>query len=256
MLPRSLADGDTNRALVLAAVCAIAFFSGVVKGTALLGFGLTAAPLLATVLTSKDVLVALVLPALCMDVLLATGNRATIPARRLMAPLIVAGLIGTTLGTLIIDGVDERVLAVGIGVAVIAFTALGSMARDGSGSAVGYRTRLLGPCVGFVAGVTGFFGPPVIAYLQHLGLAKQALAATAGLTFACLGIFRLLNMTMLGLVTTPRLATSAVVLLPGIAGFAVGCQARRLVSEGTFNRLVKGLIVSSAGLLILRNVSL
>ena len=241
--------------LTIVIVCSIAFFSGFIKGAAVLGFALVAAPLLAILFDPRDVLVALALPALLMDVFLALTSRTSAPPARLIAPLMGAGLVGSVIGAVALHTVDKRVLGIGVGSAAVTFALLGRLTARWRGTLSDVGGDIAGSCVGFVAGLTGFFGPPVVTYLQHQRLPKQMLAATAARTFVCFGIVRLASMAGLGLLNRQRWVISAALILPGMAGFVLGNRARSRISEHYFTSLVQALIVSSGTLLVAQNLS-
>src|SRR6266550_454302 len=75
------------------------FVAGTVKGTAGLGFPTLATPLLSLAVDVKTAVVVLILPNIVMDGIQFARRGASTATIRRLVPLLVAGAVGTVLGT-------------------------------------------------------------------------------------------------------------------------------------------------------------
>lgn len=225
---------------------AIAIVAGIVKGVAVLGFGLVATPLLMLILEPLEVVVALVLPVLFMDALLWTKADAPADTKHLDLPLILGGTVGAVLGSFAVATLDHRPLAALLGAAV-AIVAVATFRTSAEPPAPLAREAVpvVSSGVGLVAGLTGFFGPPIMSYLQHLRLSKEILVRTAAMTFIVLGLVRVSAMTAMGLIGVRHLILAAALLLPGLGGLQIGSMLRSRLPERQFANMIRLVIIVS-----------
>lgn len=209
----SLLDG-------LLAATAIAL-SGVVRGFSGFGFGLVAVPMLSLILDPRQAVgIAMILQAASGVLVLWDSWRAV--AWGLMGSLCV-GTAGTMwLGLLVLDRAPADTIRLYL--AVIVIVAAGLIA-----SGVRYRGRLnagigaaTGAVAGFLNGLSGMGGPPVIVLLLGSRLSAEASRATMSAFFTVLGVFTALGAVVLGHLSRGDMLVSAALVPVLFAATAAG----------------------------------
>jgi uncharacterized membrane protein YfcA len=219
--------------------------SGAVQGATGFGFVMLAVPVLLLVYPART--------AVCLAVLCAAPVMAATLSgcwrdvdRRAAGPVLLGSLAGYPIGLLGLTHADARSLKLAVGALLVA-TALALWLREARGPAApppaGPRYDRPGVLVGVVSGAlttfTGMGGPPLVFYLAHRGLARDALRATVMfLNVATLGASGLVLAAAGNVVAgLPWGVLSAGVAL-GLAGAALGVRAFRRASGPGFRRVV------------------
>lgn len=208
----------------LAAVLAVYFVAGVVKGA--LGFGL---PLVAGAVL--PLLVPLPLVLAVNAVLLPLANlvqfaRAGSPAPRVRAhwPVLVALALAAPLAALFVARADPRLVAVAFGT-FVALAALATLLTpewrlpERLVQPVGFVTGLAG---GLVAALTTAPGPVFVLYLVGTGADRRATLGALGLFLLVAGLLVGASFAALGLLTVPRAVLALLCLVPALAGMVLG----------------------------------
>jgi hypothetical protein len=228
---------------------------GIVKGALGMGFPIVATPLLTLVLGPETAVVGIVVPSLLMNVAQAWQGRrflvASDPVVRLLAPTLVAIVLGTVVGAHLLVALPARAVAAVVGVSVMLYAlvslrgvALTVPARHimAAGSVVGFASGVLG-------GATGFFGLPLIVLFGSLTLDKAKLPALVSIVLLCGIAPQILSYLALGLLTGELLALSTLALVPATAGFVLGTALRRRMSQSAFALAIRlALLAIGAGL--------
>ena len=152
---------------------------------------------------------------------------------------------GTVLGVLVVATVDERVLAVVVGLVV-----LGAVALTWSAVRLPDRPATLAGA-GLVSGVTGtavsIDGPPVAIALQDLS--GPELRPTMSAYFVGGGVLSLAGLAIGGELRAEQAATAAALVPAVVAGFALSGPLRRHVDAGRTRAAV--LLVCAVSALVL-----
>lgn len=191
----------------LLAATAIAL-SGLVRGFSGFGFGLIAVPMLSLILDPRQAVgIAMILQATSGLLVLWRSWRAV--AWGLMGSLCAGTAVTLWLGLLVLDRAPADTIRLYL--AVIVIVAAGLIA-----SGVRYRGRLnaalgaaTGAVAGFLNGVSGMGGPPVIVLLLGSRLSADASRATMSAYFTVLGVFTALGAVLLGHLSRGDLVVSA-----------------------------------------------
>ncbi len=220
----------------LAGVAAAAF----VKGTIGFGFPLIATPLLALATDVRTAVAALIIPNIVMDGVQVVRRPGVVAALRRHASLIIAGTVGTIVGTRFLAVLSGGGLLVTLGATVLVFVLL-SAVRPGWRMPAGAE-RPLAPLVGLAAGTLGGLtntpGVVLTPYFFAIGLPK------AEFVRAISGAFLVFKLTQLGAVWHVGLLDWRVLLLSlaasgvSLAGFHVGLAVQDRVPQAVFNRAV------------------
>lgn len=223
-------------------VCLAFVLAGLVKGVVGLGLPTVAMGLLGTLMSPAQAAALLLLPSLATNIwqMLQGGEFAAL-LRRLW-PMQMGVIAGTLLSPVSLAGLDTKLAAAGLGVALLAYAAIGL----GSVRMVVpvHWQRWAGPLVGVVTGAvaaaTGVFALPAVLYLQGLGLAKNGLVQALGLSFTVSTVALAARLAMDGSLMLDRAQLGGALLVPLLAallGMAIGQTLRGLLSDAAFKRL-------------------
>lgn len=225
---------------------------GAVKGIVGLGLPTVVLAVLGTVLGLREALLLLVAPAFLTNIWQAAfGGYLTGLLKRLW-PMLLASVPGVFLGTMMLLRADQEILEILLGIVLCAY-AVFSLA--GVGFAVpGGRERILGPAIGLMtgllAGATGTLVLPVVPYLNALGLQRDELVQAMGLSFALSSLAIGAMLGMQGAATLAGTAVSLLMVLPALAGMAVGQRLRERIAPAQFRRgLFLSLLILGANLI-------
>lgn len=215
-----------------------------VKGSIGFGFPTLGTPLLSLVTDVRTAVVLLIVPNIAMDGLQFARLGAPGAVMRRFATLLVAGAVGTLLGTRLLVGLSPRVATVLLGAVVLLYVALSML---GAAPRVAPRwERAVSPLVGFVAGVIGGVtnvpGTPLVMYFNALGLAKPEFVAAVAFTFIVYKAVQLGAVIYFGLLTWELVGWSLALTLVGLGGFAVGLRVQDRLDARAFNRAVLGFL--------------
>jgi uncharacterized membrane protein YfcA len=232
------------------------FVAGTVKGTAGLGFPTLATPLLSLAVDVKTAVVLLILPNIVMDVIQFARRGAPTETIRRLLPLLVAGGIGTIVGTRILVELPTRAVLLLLGGFVIAFVAL---------NATRFSPRLppawepwAGPIAGFVAGVVGGItnvpGTPLAMYFYALGMSKADFLASTAFTFLIYKLVQIGAVAWYGMLTSALAASSLALTGIALAGFVAGLWIQDRLDQQAFNRAVLALLGALGVWLVVRSL--
>ncbi|NML48693.1 sulfite exporter TauE/SafE family protein [Ramlibacter sp. G-1-2-2] len=220
------------------AAAAVFVLAGVVKGVIGLGLPTLSMALLALWMPPAAAAALLVVPSLVTNVLQMRPWSSLGRTLRRLGGLQVGIVVGTLAGAWAFDGLASEIAAEALGVALVAYAAWGLLGRPVE---VPLRHEAwLGPLCGVVTGAitawTGVFVLPAVIYLQGLRLERDDLVQAMGICFTtstlALGAVLLLQ----GRYPAAAAGTSVVMLLPALAGMALGQWVRQRLPLAVFRR--------------------
>jgi uncharacterized membrane protein YfcA len=227
----------------LAAVLAIVFLAGLVRGAFGFGDALLGMPLLALFvpLTFATPLMALVGPSLAVLILIKEWRSMDI---RGAGVLIASTIVGIPVGLFGLKHVDGRIVNLVLAAVIIAF-ALYNLLRPGL---LRLRTARSAPLFGLVAGVLGAAyntnGPPVIFYGALRGWPPESFRATLQGYFLPTGSAILIGQGIAGMLRKPVLTTYIyalpVLALAVVLGRAIGSRIPAAKYAGWIYALMLG----------------
>ncbi|CAH0347884.1 sulfite exporter TauE/SafE family protein [Aquabacterium sp. CECT 9606] len=218
---------------------AVFLLAGLIKGVVGLGLPTVAMALLALVMHPAQAAALLIAPSLVTN-LLQLRPLATIgPLARRLAPMQAGVVLGSLGGAMWLGGTMGPGAVAALGGVLMVYAAWGLLGVRVTLS--GRTERWLGSVVGVITGLvtaaTGVFVVPAVPYLQALDLSKDELVQAMGISFtvstAALGVALFAQ----GLYSTSAVASSMLMLLPAVAGMAVGRWVRALLSPAMFKAL-------------------
>jgi len=147
-------------------------------------------------------------------------------------------VIGTIAGSRLLTSDNTKWTTVGLGAALVLYALWSLLARPPSVPA--HLARWLAPIIGLVTGVitggTGVFVVPAVPYLQALGLSRDSLIQSLGLSFTISTIALAIGLARGRAFHIDDIAASALAIVPSLFGMWLGTAIRRQIGIETFRR--------------------
>ncbi|RYY97605.1 MAG: sulfite exporter TauE/SafE family protein [Comamonadaceae bacterium] len=220
-----------------AAIGAIFFGAGLVKGVLGMGLPTFAMGLLGLFMPVAQAASLLVLPSFATNVWQAVAGADLRGLAQRLRGLLVGVAIGVAAAAALpwhADALGQRLL----GGCLLAYGAAGLAGwrpHPPAAHRQGAIGLLVGIATGLLTGLTGVFVLPAVPYLQSLGLHRDALAQALGLSFTVSTVALAVMLALRGDLGTAATLQSALALLPALGGMAMGWLRSRM-SEALFRR--------------------
>lgn len=239
--------------LILA--CGIALLAGFVKGAIGFAMPMILVSGLGSFLSPELALAGLILPTVVTNALQALRGGTGAAWRAIGAYRIYLGVGAVCLvaSAQLVRSIDEHVLFALIGIPIMGF---GLVQLMGIRPRADLRHRsaaevLLGVVSGFVGGISGVWGPPLVMYLTVTGTPKREQVQILGVAFGLGALLLLATHLQTGVLNRSSLPFSAVLTLPALAGMWLGQGIQDRMDQGSFRRLTLVVLII-AGLNLLR----
>lgn len=239
--------------LVLAA--GITLFAGFVKGV--VGFAMPMIMIsgLGSILPADIALAALILPTFAANAVqsFGDGTAAALEVVRRFWSFILLMLVFLASSAQLVNLIPDHVLFLVIGAPIVVFALF---------QLLGWRLRLdpahrvrdemaLGGLAGFVGGLSGVWGPPLVAYLVAAEVEKREAVRAQGVIYGIGAVALVFAHLRSGVLNTATLPLSAAAILPALAGLWVGSCLHDRMPQTTFRRAML-VVLALAGLNLLR----
>jgi hypothetical protein len=170
-----------------------------------------------------------------------------------LLPLLVGAAVGIPLGIFGLAHLDEVILKRVLGGLILVYLVYDLLLRErlpgNLHRAWGYPAGLL---AGAFSGAFSVSGPVAIAYINSRHGDKLTLKANMVTYFLFLLVYKLPLLFLGGLITNEVLRYVLILSPPTAAGLAAGMLLFRRVSNRVFSRIVQGVLLVSALLLLIR----
>lgn len=235
----------------LAGVAAACLLGGSAKGALGIGIPLIAVPLTVQILELPAAIALLSVPMFATNVTQAFEGRGTPAALHRLWPLLLTIVVGTLAGVHVLISIDRQVLyaAVGTVLVLLAVWLLCQPRLVLSRSSERWAGPPVGLFAGVLGGISGMFGPPLIAYLIGLGLHPDAFVKHISILFTVATGTLLLALG--STLTWMDFAVSAGALIPIQIGVMIGRWLRGYCPPAVFRAIVLG-VLAFGGLQMLR----
>ena len=250
---RSRADGNDIRSLTMPdatlsiLIITLTFLlAGWVKGVIGMGLPTVAMGLLSLAMPPVQAAALLVIPSLATNLwqLLAGPSFAALIKR--FAVMMIAIVLGTFAGISLLTGSGGAAATVTLGIVLAAYGIVGLRAVRFTIPAryEPWLSPLVGLLTGILTGATGIFVIPAVPYFNSLGLSKEDLIQTLGLSFTISTLALAAGLLMKGQFELTVAANSLFALLPALGGMFLGQHLRNRLQQDVFRRwFFKALLV-------------
>lgn len=240
---------------LLLAAAAIAAFAGFVKGA--VGFALPMIMIsgLGSILSGELALAALIVPTLLSNIWqsLRGGWRAAVAVVRRFWLFIVVMLVFLAASAQLVAVVPSAVLYLVIGIPIVLFalTQLFGL-RFHLKPATRVRDELaFGSVAGAIGGMTGVWGPPLVAYLVAINEEKRSAILIQGVVFAVGAVMLVAAHLRSGVLNAETLPLSLAAVVPVFAGMWLGVLVHDRMPQAAFRRAML-VVLTVAGLNLVR----
>jgi uncharacterized membrane protein YfcA len=226
--------------LVLAFVSATFVLAGFVKGVVGVGLPTIGMGLLATVMVPAQAAALLTVPSFITNVWQAVGPQ-FLPLLRRMWPMLVGICVGTWAmrawaGAGLLTATDGVYASIGLGAVLVVYAVLG-LTKVAFVVPEHFEPRLsplIGVLTGAVTAVTGVYMIPSAPYLQAIGLEKDELVQSMGLSFTVSTLALAVLLVHDGALPTSIAGVSLLALAPALIGMVLGQRVRARVQPRLF----------------------
>ena len=221
--------------------------AGIAKGISGMGLPLIATPILAGVFGARVAVTVVTIPVFAANSLLVVQGFRRRELLRGVVPFIVASVIGTAIGTVLLARIDQKLFAVLITAMVAVFLFGGDRLLGDDATAL--RARVLGPLVCFVGGVlqgtTSIASPLVGSYFHTQRLPPADFVFVLAAIFELNSIVQFVGYSVQGLYTPEVIAIGLVAVVPALLALAVGIYLRGRLDMVWFRRFIFALVIVS-----------
>lgn len=226
---------------VTLAVIALAFLlGGFSKGGVGFGLPLIAMPIMANVISIPLAIGLLSIPIIVSNIWQAFSSGLHVAMFRRFWTLIVALIAATALGAQILTRVDQAAISIFVGVLVALFVLSQAFSLRIS---VTEKTEVwLNPAIGlfsgFLGGISGIFGPPLLSFMVALKLPKGEFLCSIGLIYLIGTLPLYVTLIAKDVITMNDGVVSLAACAPMFVGVFIGAWIRNRVSQTVFRRVV------------------
>jgi uncharacterized membrane protein YfcA len=208
---------------------------GLVKGTLGFGMPMVALPIIAFIIPPTTAMILLCAPIFLTNFLQIKFRQGVSSYRFL--PMFLCLIIGLIIGARLILEIDVKTITQIIAVSII-FAALvncfGIKIKNINKNHENTITSLIGFGSGILGGLSTFYGPPMLAYLVAVDLAKEKFVRTVS-TMYFIGSFPLYgSLIYYGFATKEDLIFSLILIIPAFIAQQVGTKIRDKFNQKQF----------------------
>lgn len=243
----------TIQTIILASI--VIMLAGIIQGSTSFGFSLLSVPLLSLIMIPLKLIVPmLILFSFIINSVILISLRKFVNIKRIRI-LIIAGILGTPLGTYILKVVDENLLTLVVGILVSLFAL-----------ALFFKFRIkvkneklmfvpVGLLSGVLSGSVSISGPPVILFFANQNIEKMEFRANLTFYFLSLQLITI-PMLIINELITVKVLENTLYLLPAlITGLVVGMLIGKRINEKLFKRLTLILVILMGFLLVFKGIN-
>lgn len=234
---------------------AIAAVAGLIKG--MVGFAMPMILIsgLSSFLPPELALAGLILPALVSNAIqaLQQGWRAALASMKRFALFLCVGFAFLLLSSQLVRVLPANVLLGMIGAPVTLFCVmqLAGWKPHLPNGPTRWLEAVVGAIAGFIGGMSGVWGPPVVAYLTAIDTEKREQVRIQGVVYG-LGAVALTGAHITsGVLNSETVKFSALLLIPGLLGMWLGMKVHDRIDQAAFRKMTLWVLLI-AGLNLLR----
>lgn len=230
-------------------IAIIILISALVQGFSGFAFSLVLVPLLGLFFGFKDVVVLNLLFSFVLNLSVFIKLRKHAKVKE-TAVLILFACIFTIVGANTLKGFDESLLKIVLGILLSLTSILNIFKVNITFNKPKRYYPIVGSISGFLNGLAGISGPPVILFFSNTKLDKLTYKATLNTFFLSLNVVALITYQSIGILTFDLLKVGVLYSVFVIVGAYVGLFLSYLASEVVFKKIVT-VIVFVMGLIMI-----
>jgi uncharacterized membrane protein YfcA len=227
-----------DSASAIAIVAATFLLAGMVKGVIGMGLPTVAMGVLAIVMPPVQAAALLVVPSLVTNVWQLVAGPSFVALLKRFATMMVAVCVGTFAGIGLLTGSAGAIASAALGAVLAVYGVIGLISARFVVSP--QSERWLSPTVGLITGVltgaTGVFVIPAVPYFNSLGLEKEDLIQTLGLSFTVSTLALAVGLIATGQFKAGVATNSMLAVLPALGGMFLGQHVRNRLKAEVFRR--------------------
>jgi uncharacterized membrane protein YfcA len=209
-----------------------------VKGVIGMGLPTVAMGVLAIVMPPVQAAALLVVPSLVTNVWQLVAGPSFVALLKRFATMMVAVCVGTFAGIGLLTGSAGAIASAALGAVLAVYGVIGLISAR---FVVSPRSeRWLSPTVGLITGVltgaTGVFVIPAVPYFNSLGLEKEDLIQTLGLSFTISTVALAIGLIATSQFKAAVATNSMLAVLPALGGMFLGQHVRNRLKAHVFRR--------------------
>jgi uncharacterized protein len=226
--------------LLLGLAMAVTLFAGVVKGV--VGFAMPMIMIsgLGSFLSAEVALALLIVPTLVTNVqqALRQGWRAALLAVRGYWRMILVIVVGIAISAQMMTSIPQAIVFALLGVPITVYAIYQLLGGSLKFNMV-HRRRWeigLGAVGGFYGGISGVWGPPLIAYLLSAGVEKTENVRVQGVIYMIGAVMLFAAHLQSGVLNAQTLPASTLMIVPAMLGMWIGFRLQDRLDQMTFRR--------------------
>jgi uncharacterized membrane protein YfcA len=212
--------------------------AGMVKGIIGMGLPTVGIGLLGLVMPPVQAAAIMIIPSLATNLWQAAAGPHFKALFRRFWTMMLGISVGTFVGIGLLTGGNAHLASITLGsvLAVYGLIGLSSLHFNVSRQSEIWLSPLIGLITGSLTGATGIFVVPAVPYFGSLGLAREELIQTLGLSFTFSTVALGLALLVHGQFHSSAAGSSVLALFPALAGMYLGQKIRERLRPETFRR--------------------
>ncbi len=233
----------------------ITLAASIISGTCGFGFSLVSLPFMIMLVSPRTLIPAIVMMTLFMNAGILLSAHMHLELKRIK-PLMLAGVLGIPIGTLILLYADVFMLKLMIGVLITIIGALFLAGFKRPLSKEGHGLTVVGFVSGVLQGSVSISGPPVILFFSNQDMPKDPFRANIVSYFLLLNLVGTFVYLASGLLTVEA-TLLGISLLPALAlGTGTGILLSKKVDEKLFRKIALVLVICGGLAAVLSSVGM
>ncbi|MCZ6579005.1 MAG: sulfite exporter TauE/SafE family protein [Gammaproteobacteria bacterium] len=240
---------------LMVVVLAIILFAGLVHGTLGLGFPMIATPLLAIFFDVRMAILITLLPTVAVNLASIWNSRNSLGHLRRFSPLIFFVLPGSLVGAYILAIADPAPFRLALAALIMLYlwtNLSGRLPGQWLVSNLMLAMALFGFTAGFAAGTTNVMVAILIVFFLSLEVPRLSMVPVLNACFLVGKISQITVLSLAGLVTATLLYETLPLAVAAVVTLLIGQRIRDKIAVGVYRRILHGLLVIIAIILMVQ----
>jgi uncharacterized membrane protein YfcA len=240
---------------LMVAILSIMLFAGLVHGTLGLGFPMVATPMLAVFFDVRSAILITLLPTVAVNLASIWNSRNSLDSVSRFSPLIGFVLPGSLAGTYILaiaDPAPFRLVLAGLIFLYLWTNISGRLPRQWLVANVMLAMALFGFAAGFAAGTTNVMVAILIVFFLSLEVPRSSMVPVLNACFLTGKISQIIVLSLAGLVTSTLIYETLPLAFAAVFALLFGQRIRQKIAVDVYRRILHGILVILAGVLIVQ----